>query len=334
MVDDNAVAGRSMLPPEVSLRSASMDEAVSVGSLVFHRHVITPLVRGESPRLTLHSYQSGPVTLGTVTYSSPVRVETGAVRNAYQINLSLDGPLRTMRGDQSIIAGPRLAAVYGLHQHGFEGFDRPQRMLGVKIEHTALERRLEQLLDRSLHGTPIEFEFGMPLDGSRSRDWYTVLQLLGRRLWSSPGLSVDASITLNLQDTLLTGLLMSARHSFSDELAQPVGAAAPRAVRRAVEIVDAHPDASLMTVPELARTAGVSVRALQSGFRDTFDTTPLTFLRERRLTHARRDLETASIEHTSVADIAERWGFAHHGRFSLDYRRRFGEHPSVTLRRS
>lgn len=334
MVDDNAVARTSMLPPEVSLRGVTIDEAVSVGSLVFHRHAITPLLRGGAPRLTLHSYQSGPVTLGTVTYSGPVRVETGAVPNAYQINLSLDRPLRAMRGDESIIAGPRLAAVYGLHQHGFEGFDRPQRVLGVKIEHFALERRLEQLLDRSLSGAPIEFEFGMPLDGSRSRDWYTVLQLLGRRLWSSPGLSVDSSITVNLQDTLLTGLLMSARHSFSDELAQPVGAAAPRAVRRAVEIVDAHPDASLMTVPDLARTAGVSVRALQAGFRATFDTTPLAFLRERRLTHARRDLETASTEQTSVADVAERWGFAHHGRFSLDYRRRFGEHPSATLRRS
>jgi AraC-like DNA-binding protein len=78
----------------------------------------------------------------------------------------------------------------------------------------------------------------------------------------------------------------------------------------------------------------VSVRALQSGFRDALDTSPLAFLRDRRLTHARRELAESSPRTGSVAEIAERWGFAHHGRFSVDYRRRFGEQPSQTLSRS
>ena len=333
MVIDADAARSGALPPEVSLLRARMDEAMSVGSIVFHQHVITPLVRGADPFLTLHSFQSGAVTIGTVTYSSAVRVQTGSVHDAYQVNIPLDGSLRTTRGGQLLAASPRLAAVYGLHRHGFEGFATPQRMLGVKIQREALERRLRDLLDRPLHGASIEFEFGMPLEGPRARDWYTVLQLLGRRLWGSAGLGADSVVTANLQDTLITGLLLAGRHSFSDELDQPAGPAAPRAVRRAVDAVEAHPDAALMTVPELARTAGVSVRALQVGFRQSLDTTPLAFLRERRLTHARRALEGASPAGASVAEIAERWGFAHHGRFALDYRRRFGEHPSQTLRR-
>ena len=35
----------------------------------------------------------------------------------------------------------------------------------------------------------------------------------------------------------------------------------------------------------------------------------------------------------SLADLAMRWGFAHQGRFSAEYRQRFGEAPSATLRR-
>ncbi|WP_159501897.1 AraC family transcriptional regulator [Microbacterium sp. 18062] len=334
MVVDADVVPPGALPPEVSLRRVRMDEAMSVGSLVFHQHVLTPLVRDAEPFLTLHSFRTGAVTLGTVTYSSAVRVQTGSVRDAYQVNIPLDGSLRTMRGDRAITASPRLAAVYGLHRHGFEGLGGPQRILGVKIRREALERRLEQLLGRPARGAAIEFEFGMALEGARARDWYMVLQLLGRRLWGAAGLSADTVVTANLQDTLLTGLLLASRHSFSDELDQPAGPAAPRAVRRAVDAVEAHPDAALMTVPELARTAGVSVRALQAGFRQALETTPLAFLRERRLTHARRDLERAEPPTDSVARIAERWGFAHHGRFALDYRRRFGEHPSQTLRRA
>jgi len=35
----------------------------------------------------------------------------------------------------------------------------------------------------------------------------------------------------------------------------------------------------------------------------------------------------------TVAEVAYRWGFTHLGRFAHDYRARYGEAPSTTLRR-
>jgi AraC-like DNA-binding protein len=35
----------------------------------------------------------------------------------------------------------------------------------------------------------------------------------------------------------------------------------------------------------------------------------------------------------TVAEVAYRWGFTHLGRFAHDYRSRYGELPSTTLRR-
>jgi AraC-like DNA-binding protein len=35
----------------------------------------------------------------------------------------------------------------------------------------------------------------------------------------------------------------------------------------------------------------------------------------------------------SVTEIAMQWGFTHMGRFSIEYRQRFGERPSETLSR-
>ena len=46
----------------------------------------------------------------------------------------------------------------------------------------------------------------------------------------------------------------------------------------------------------------------------------------------RHDLQNA-MPGESVTDIAERWNFNHLGRFSADYRARFGELPSATLQR-
>ncbi|UCG61547.1 MAG: helix-turn-helix domain-containing protein [Candidatus Zixiibacteriota bacterium] len=36
---------------------------------------------------------------------------------------------------------------------------------------------------------------------------------------------------------------------------------------------------------------------------------------------------------TTIADVANHWGFWHMGQFSADYRRLFGELPLETLRR-
>ncbi|WP_448808327.1 AraC family transcriptional regulator [Agromyces bauzanensis] len=334
MVVDTGVARRGIAPPAAALRRASMEEAMNVAGLVFHRHVLTALDRSAPPLVTLNSYRVGPITLGTLEYTAGIRMVTGTVRDAYQVNLVVDGALRTAREGDTLVATPRRAAAYGLHRHEFE-LSQPAttRLLGVKVERAALERRLEQLLGRSLHGSHIEFDLAFPLDTMRGRDWYAMVQILARRLWGGAGLATSPEVLSSLQDAVLTGLLLSSSHSFSDELAQPAGAATPRAVQRAIDYVDAHPEAALVSVPELADTVGVGIRALQAGFRQSLGTTPLTFLRNRRLTHARRDLEQLSTETSSVAEIAERWGFAHHGRFALEYRRRFDEHPSETLRR-
>ncbi|WP_417562327.1 AraC family transcriptional regulator [Microbacterium sp.] len=317
----------------MAIQTASMDEAMSIGGLVFHRHTLEPLDRSRLPRLALKSFNAGPMTLGTIHYSAGARVVTGAVREWYQINVPLGGRVRTARGGDRMIASPALAAVYGLHKHEFEGFETPTRMLGVKVERQALEHRLEQLLGRDLHGGHIEFSFAFPLTERRPQEWFTIVQILARRLWQADGIAEDPVVLTHLQDTALTGLLLSAGHSFRDELADPARAVTPRAVRRAVAIVDAAPEASLLTVPQLADRVGVGVRALQAGFRASLDTTPLAYLHERRLTHARRELEHSAPDQVSVSAVAQRWGFAHHGRFSIDYRRRFGESPSETLRR-
>jgi transcriptional regulator GlxA family with amidase domain len=56
-------------------------------------------------------------------------------------------------------------------------------------------------------------------------------------------------------------------------------------------------------------------------------------VRDVRLGRAHADLLAADPATTSVAAVASRWGFAHFGRFADAHRRRYGEHPSATLRR-
>lgn len=83
-------------------------------------------------------------------------------------------------------------------------------------------------------------------------------------------------------------------------------------------------------VLQLGRVLDAPVRfRLGFGWRDN-DVSPMQYLKDLRLERASAELLGGS---THVAGVALRWGFGHLGRFSADYRARFGEYPSETVRR-
>src|SRR5256885_2419890 len=105
----------------------------------------------------------------------------------------------------------------------------------------------------------------------------------------------------------------------------------PRSVRRAVDAM--HADAGhTRSVTELAAVAGVSSRTLQRQFLAFLRKTPRTMLRDISFERARHELLQGSLG-ARVMDVALRSGFPHCGRFSVEYRRRYGETPSQTLKR-
>ena len=105
-----------------------------------------------------------------------------------------------------------------------------------------------------------------------------------------------------------------------------------RIVARFEEIARADLE-RLVQASELARAAGVTLRTLERAVHGVHATTPLEFLRALRLTEARHTLSTSGSA-TTVTEVATRFGFRELGRFAGEYRDRFGESPSETLRRS
>jgi AraC-like DNA-binding protein len=60
----------------------------------------------------------------------------------------------------------------------------------------------------------------------------------------------------------------------------------------------------------------------------------MNHLRNERLRRVREDLTGSDrARRPTIAEVAYRWGFTHLGRFAHDYRARYGESPSITLRR-
>src|SRR4029453_19246701 len=87
-----------------------------------------------------------------------------------------------------------------------------------------------------------------------------------------------------------------------------------------------------IALPELAAAAGLSGRALPRQFRTFLGKTPGEALHDIRFEHARRQLLQGT-PGMKIMDVALRCGFPHFGRFSIAYRRQYGETPSQTLKR-
>ena len=84
---------------------------------------------------------------------------------------------------------------------------------------------------------------------------------------------------------------------------------------------------------KLTSVAGVSRRTLEYAFKDELGLSPREFIYTLRLHEVRRALLLAEARTSTVGDVAATHGFYQFGRFAGDYRRAFGELPSVTLRR-
>jgi AraC-like DNA-binding protein/tetratricopeptide (TPR) repeat protein len=111
----------------------------------------------------------------------------------------------------------------------------------------------------------------------------------------------------------------------------PSTAPLPRGVRRVLEAINANVG-HRWSISELAAVAGVSARTLQRQFACFLGKSPQSVQHDIGLQQARHELLQGA-PGVKVKDVALRRGFPHFGRFSAEYRRRYGEVPSCTLKR-
>jgi AraC-like DNA-binding protein len=338
---DRSTAGRvaAMTGPAVEMfashrvaASTSVDEAAAALSSVFLPVRLTPAERSPVLRMRLNALAVGRVTFGWMGFREAVHIRTAEPENYH-----LDIPVR---------AGSTMRAARGKRFRGTEqnaGLFMPGRaveldcsdwfaQVAVMIPHRDLQTELELLLDAPV-SEPLEFDAEFDLTSAGGQAVTRAVRLVDEATQQTPGLLTHPLAVRALEQVFLHRLLLGQQHNHSAALERPVRASGARSVSRAVELLRADP-ARPWTVGELAATVAVSVRSLQEGFRRELDTTPTAYLRRLRLERVREDLVTAGAGPVTVTDVAARWGFLHVSRFSAAYAERFGELPSVTLRRS
>jgi AraC-like DNA-binding protein len=85
---------------------------------------------------------------------------------------------------------------------------------------------------------------------------------------------------------------------------------------------------SVITLPDLEKQSGMSVRTLQYQFKKRFNCTPVEWIRKERLKLVYLELLAPENKSTTIFCIALRCGFNHAGEFSKQFGLQYGASPS------
>ena len=146
-------------------------------------------------------------------------------------------------------------------------------------------------------------------------------------------LNNSSHLASHLHDMVM-GLLISTFDNNYQELycSQNKKSISPIYVRLAEEYMRDNA-CEAVTVNDIAKEVGVAMRTLHKGFQHYRNYSVSEFLRNQRLSLARKELATARQRNLSVTDVAYTCGFAHLSKFAAAYQKKYGEKPSETLRK-
>ncbi|QDC25119.1 AraC family transcriptional regulator [Georgenia yuyongxinii] len=317
-----AVRGR------LELATRDVDVArVSVGEL-FCPHRLEPRSDGRGVDLTLKSVRLGGLAIVELDYGETVDILPGELSTFYLVQIPLRGTARIEQGRDELVSDLSTASVLSPVDPIRMTWRADNPQLLVYVDRALLESELTRLVGRRA-GRPLVFDLGMPTRTPQVRSWLRAV----RFLWDEAGHEgsiLEQRATADAFSRALTAQLLETQpHTFTDAI-RPVRLAPPSVARRAVDHIEAHLGEPL-AVGDIADEVGTSTRALQEAFRREFDTTPVAFVRELRLTRAHEMLRRAEPGTTTVTEVAMGLGITHLGRFSVHYNGRYGESPSATL---
>jgi AraC-like DNA-binding protein len=340
-------AGRTRHPPRRRIRSRGVPTAL-MGHEIFCTEDLaeaTELVgqflgvghlevnTGEGPfQATMNAVRLRDVTLAYLDFHAVTTLSVPKTGDHYSVHMPMSGRARCLYDGDPVEVLSYLALVVnpGTELSMAMEFDTPQ--LIVRIEVQALERQLARMLGRTVT-RPVVFDSCMDLTTDPAVRWHGAIQLLSSEVMTPNSLIQQGIGAGPLEELVISSLLWVQSSTYHDDLMAGNSQRRGMTVRRAIAYIEENLSWQI-TLQDIARALNVSVRSVQNAFRDDLGTTPMNYLRDRRLERARAELADAlPSDGVTVTEVAERWGFGHLGNFAAMYRKRFGESPSDTLRR-
>jgi AraC-like DNA-binding protein len=208
------------------------------------------------------------------------------------------------------------------------GAGHPEVLL--RMDYDSIVSKLERLIGSPLKGRLVFDPEADARDGHQEQLRRVILFLIADL--DAADARASSLVLSEFEQLVLVTFLLGSRHNYSELLRSDPRAAAPWQVRLAEEYIAANWNKPV-SIEQLSAAIRVSTRSLFRTFRQTRGYSPMGFVKQVRLKHA-RDMLGGGGPNVTVTSVALACGFHNLGHFANDYRRAFAESPSQTLRRA
>lgn len=278
---------------------------------------------------TVERFQIASMTVASGAWGPAWRATAPLVQDRYVLTLASGGGARGEHGGESFTLVPDRSGVIYSPGRGLRVDVGPEyRAVAISVARAAMEAHLVALTGQASRGG-VRFDAALDLDVGAG----AVIAGIGALLVAELArLGASPLMISPLREAFMTSLLTGLKHSASALFEARPPRIAPRHVRRAEEFIEANAERPI-ALADIAAASGVSARSLQVGFKEYRGITPMEFLRRRRFDLVRQRLLSADPGQTVAHLVAGLSLGGASGRFSVEYRKRFGESPSETLAR-
>lgn len=245
----------------------------------------------------------------------------------------LHGVIGVSSGPVGVVASPRVPVVLDAGKRYRTHWRKDTVTYKIVVDRSLALGLAAELHGLSAEEVALDFPLQPPPSAQAIGTWGRVVPLLAAQESAATPGRLSALTEFHLAKAAVSALLdlfPTAARATGDK--RPAGA--PRSpIDHAISYIEEHAKDPI-TLSDIAQSAGLSPRALQTAFRRHRDVTPMEYARQVRLRHAYDDLIAADLEHTTVAAVATRWGYLNPGRFASEFRSTFGKYPREALEQS
>lgn len=314
------------LPSFPLLVTSDLDEARHEVTQKFCDHRLQ-LDRGTKGLSVRHNHVAGQnISLNYLHYGADVHIDPGMLGDFYLLQIPLSGSAFIRHRGAEVVATARAATLLNPDRETDMQWRGDCRKLLLQIDKTHLQNVAETLIGAPLPG-PVRFDPKVDMthaDGKRLRQLVVACVRAAEEEALFDG-ALNAGAALVEYD-LANALLTLQPSNISHIIERADQQALPRQIKAALGYMHANLTEPI-SLADIARQAQTNVRTLQKGFKRAFGCSPMQVLRNIRLDAAHYML-TARQAPPSVTEAAYCSGFSHLGRFSKDYKARFGHLPS------
>lgn len=201
-------------------------------------------------------------------------------------------------------------------------------VLSLFIEPQALRTKLSALIGEA--DRELQFDYAAPGDSNKMCSLQQATVRLAMEMDDAHQSAFNSAIMNEMTQSLIIRFLLSHSHNQSHRFRIPEGRLATGQVHRIETYLIDNWDKPF-TIEDAVADLQISARTIFRALNKSQGCSPMTFVRNVRLDKARAMLMNGD-HTTSVLSIAIRCGFQSFGHFARNYRERYGELPSNTLR--